>query len=276
MSRVGKKPIDVPQNVEVNCMNNEISVKGPKGSLFLTLDKTIQFEQADKTIVLQRADDSNQQKALHGLYRSLLQNMIIGVTTGFKKELMIQGVGYKAQMKGKKIVLDLGSGAGFDAFLASKKVGYSGKVIGVDFTEEMVEKARELAEKYNKKNVEFSIGDIENLPIENESIDVIISNCVINLAPDKLKVFKEAYRVLKKTGRMFVSDIVLLSELTEEQKSNDELIAGCVGGALLKDDYLAIITKSGFSYRILDEDFEISKRQYKGINLESLKVELYK
>ena len=175
-----------------------------------------------------------------------------------------------------EVVLDLGSGAGFDAFLALKKVGDSGKVIGVDFTEEMVEKAREIAAKYNYKNVEFRFGDIENLPIDNESIDVIISNCVINLAPDKLKVFKEAYRVLKKTGRMYVSDIVLLGELTEEQRSNEELIAGCVGGALLKDDYLKIITDAGFNYSILDEDKEISKRQYQGINLESLKVKLFK
>jgi len=140
----------------------------------------------------------------------------------------------------------------------------------------MVEKARGIAAKYNYKNVEFRFGDIENLPIDNESIDVIISNCVINLAPDKLKVFKEAYRVLKKTGRMYVSDIVLLGELTEEQRSNEELIAGCVGGALLKDDYLKIITDAGFNYSILDEDKEISKRQYQGINLESLKVKLFK
>ena len=181
-----------------------------------------------------------------------------------------------ADIKEGDTVLDLGSGAGFDAFLALKKVGDSGRVIGVDFTEEMVEKARGIAAKYNYKNVEFRFGDIENLPVENESIDVIISNCVINLAPDKLKVFKEAYRVLKKTGRMYVSDIVLLGELTEEQRSNEELIAGCVGGALLKDDYLKIITDAGFNYSILDEDIDISKRQYNGINLESLKVELFK
>jgi len=181
-----------------------------------------------------------------------------------------------ANIREGDVVLDLGSGAGFDAFLALKKVGDTGKVIGVDFTEEMVKKARGIAEKYNYKNVEFRLGDIENLPVENKSIDVIISNCVINLAPDKLKVFKEAYRVLKKTGRMYVSDIVLLSELTEKQRNNEELIAGCVGGALLKDDYLEIIIHAGFSYRILNEDVDISKRQYNGINLESLKVELYK
>lgn len=174
------------------------------------------------------------------------------------------------------VVLDLGSGAGFDAFLAARKVGESGKVIGVDFTEDMIEKSRGLAAKYGFKNVEFRLGDIENLPFENESVDVIISNCVINLAPDKLKVFKEAYRVLKNDGRMYVSDIVLLGELTEGQRNNEELIAGCVGGALLKNDYLKVVTDAGFNYQILDEDKEISKTQYQGINLESLKVELYK
>jgi len=174
------------------------------------------------------------------------------------------------------VVLDLGSGAGFDAFLAAKKVGDPGKVIGVDFTEDMIEKSRGLAAKYGFKNVEFRLGDIENLPFENESVDVIISNCVINLAPDKLKVFKEAYRVLREDGRMYVSDIVLLEELSEEQRNNEELIAGCVGGALLKDDYLKVVTDAGFNYRILDEDKEISKTQYQGVNLESLKVELYK
>ena len=181
-----------------------------------------------------------------------------------------------ANIRKGDIVLDLGSGAGFDAFLALKKVGKSGKVIGIDMTEDMVEKAENLAKKYGYKNVEFKLGDIENLPIDNESIDVVISNCVINLAPDKLKVFKESYRVLKKNGRMYVSDIVLLEELSEEQRNNNELIAGCVGGALLKEDYLKIISKAGFKYNILDEDKNISKTQYNGINLESLKVELLK
>jgi ArsR family transcriptional regulator len=181
-----------------------------------------------------------------------------------------------ANIREGDVVLDLGSGAGFDAFLAVKKVGDNGKVIGVDMTKEMISKARALADKYGFKNVEFKLGDIEKLPVEKECIDVIISNCVINLAPDKLKVFKEAYRVLKKTGKMYVSDIVLLQELTKEQKSDEKLIAGCVGGALLKSDYLKIIEKAGFKYKILHEDKEISKTQYKGINLESLKVEIYK
>ena len=181
-----------------------------------------------------------------------------------------------ANIKKGDVVLDLGSGAGFDSFLALKKVGDSGKVIGVDMTKEMIYKARNLADKYGFKNVEFKLGDIEKLPVENECIDVIISNCVINLAPDKLKVFKEAYRVLKKTGKMYVSDIVLLGELTSAQRSDEKLIAGCVGGALLMSDYLKIIEKAGFKYKILNEDKEISKTQYNGINLESLKVEIYK
>lgn len=173
-------------------------------------------------------------------------------------------------------VLDLGSGAGFDCFLAVKKVGNSGKVIGVDMTEEMVSKAKSIAKKYGYTNVEFRLGDIENLPVESGSVDVIISNCVINLAPDKSKVFNEAHRVLRSGGRMYVSDIVLLKELDDKQKSDDELISGCVAGALLKQDYLNKIEQSGFDVKILSEDKEISERQYQGIALESLKLEATK
>lgn len=180
------------------------------------------------------------------------------------------------EIKEGEIVLDLGSGAGFDCFLAAKKVGETGKVIGVDMTEEMIEKARVNAQKQEYKNVEFRFGDIENLPVEDNFIDVVISNCVVNLIPDKEKVFKEVYRVLKKGGRMYISDIVLLDSLTKEQKENEELIAGCVGGALLKDDYLQIIKDTGFGVKILSEDKDISKRQYQGIPLESLKVEAKK
>lgn len=178
------------------------------------------------------------------------------------------------EIKEGETVLDLGSGAGIDCFLASKKVGVKGKVIGVDMTEAMVEKAKENAKKYGYTNIDFRLGEIEALPVEDNSVDVIISNCVINLSPEKEKVFKEAKRVLRKNGRMYVSDIVLLAELTKEQREDDKLLAGCVGGALLKEEYLAIIEKAGLKSRILHEDKEISKRQYKGVALESLKLEL--
>ncbi len=181
-----------------------------------------------------------------------------------------------SKIKEGDVVLDLGSGAGFDAFLAAKEVGKTGKIIGVDMTQEMIDKARENAQKYNHNNVEFKLGDIENLPVEDNSIDVIISNCVINLAPNKKRVFEGAYSVLKKSGRMYISDIVLLGELTEDQKSNPDLLPRCVSGALQRDEYLAIIKNAGFKVRILGEDKEISERQYDGINLESLKIEAYK
>ena len=152
-----------------------------------------------------------------------------------------------ASLKEGETVLDLGSGAGFDAFLASTKVGKTGKVIGVDMTEEMLVKARENVQKGGYTNVEFRKGDIEDLPIEDNSIDVIISNCVINLAPNKEKVFKEAYRVLKTGGRLMVSDVVLTKPLTEELKNDKELLIGCVSGAILKEDYLNFLKKAGFA-----------------------------
>lgn len=180
------------------------------------------------------------------------------------------------KIKKGDIVLDLGAGAGIDAILAARKVGESGKVIGVDMTEEMVERARSNAQKQGIKNAEFLLGEIENLPIENNSVDTIITNCVINLTPDKAKTFKEAYRVLKPGGKIYLSDIVLLEELTEEQRNNKDLISGCVAGALLRDDYLNKIKEAGFNVRILHENKEISKEQYNGIPLESLMVELTK
>jgi arsenite methyltransferase len=181
-----------------------------------------------------------------------------------------------SKIKEGDVVLDLGSGAGFDCFLAAKKVGESGRVIGVDMTPEMVQKAQEIGKKYGYHNVEFRLGEIDDLPVDSNSVDIVISNCVINLAPDKLKVFKDAYRVLKADGRMYVSDIVLLKELTMEQRNNEELVAGCVGGALLKNEYLRIVRKAGFKVRILAEDKDISKTQYQGASLESLKIEAYK
>ncbi len=176
-------------------------------------------------------------------------------------------------IKEGNVVLDLGSGAGFDAFLAAKKVGNTGRVIGVDMTKEMIERAKANSKKYGYKNVEFKLGDIENLPLENNSIDIIISNCVINLAPNKDKVFSESYRVLKKGGRMYVSDIVLLEKLKKEQLINNSLLVGCVAGAMQKEDYIKIMENAGFKIKILGEDKSISKKQYNGIALESLKIE---
>lgn len=180
------------------------------------------------------------------------------------------------KIKEGDIVLDLGSGAGIDAILAAKKVGINGKVIGVDMTEEMVQKATENAKAQGIENVEFVLGEIENLPIKDNFVDTIITNCVINLTPDKSKTFAEAYRVLKSGGKIYLSDIVLLKELSEEQRNNKELISGCVAGALLRDDYLNKIKQAGFSVKILYENTGISKQQYNGIPLESIMVELSK
>jgi ubiquinone/menaquinone biosynthesis C-methylase UbiE len=143
-------------------------------------------------------------------------------------------------------VLDLGSGAGVDVFLAAEKVGKNGHVIGVDMTEEMIKKGEKIAKEYGYKNVEFRHGEIEDLPVEDNSVDVIISNCVINLSPDKLKTFKEAHRVLKPGGRILVSDIVTEGELPEDIKKSFDAWSGCIAGALEKNEYLDTIKKAGF------------------------------
>ena len=159
-----------------------------------------------------------------------------------------------ASLKEGDTILDLGSGAGFDCFLAAAKVGKNGKVIGVDMTPEMVARTRENAQKGNYENVEFRLGEIENLPVADNSVDVIISNCVINLSPDKTKVFKEAFRVLKPGGRLMVSDIVLLKELPDFIRNSVAAYVGCISGALLKDEYLAAVNEVGFQeVKILDE-----------------------
>jgi len=151
-----------------------------------------------------------------------------------------------ASLKEGDMVLDLGSGAGFDAFLASPKVGETGRVIGIDMTPEMIEKARANAKRGNYKNVEFRLGEIEELPVEDASIDVIISNCVINLSPDKERVFKEAFRVLKPGGRLMVSDLVLVKDLPDSIKKSIEAYVGCLAGAIKKDEYVKFITIAGF------------------------------
>jgi SAM-dependent methyltransferase len=151
-----------------------------------------------------------------------------------------------ASLKPGEIVLDLGSGAGFDAFLSARRVGPAGKVIGVDMTPEMIEKAQQNAIKGKFTNVEFRLGEIESLPVDDNSIDVIISNCVINLVPDKAKAFSEAYRVLKPGGRLMVSDIVLIGELSVALKKSVEAYVGCLAGAVMKTEYLRIIAEAGF------------------------------
>jgi arsenite methyltransferase len=152
------------------------------------------------------------------------------------------------------VVLDLGSGAGFDAFLASQRVGQSGRVIGVDMTSEMLERARENARKGGYTNVEFRLGEIENLPLADNSVDVVISNCVINLSPDKGRVFREAFRVLKPGGRLMVSDIVLARELPESVRKSVSAYIACISGALLREDYLKAVREAGFrDVRVVSE-----------------------
>ncbi|MBC8276396.1 MAG: arsenite methyltransferase [Chloroflexi bacterium] len=161
-----------------------------------------------------------------------------------------------ASLKEGEVILDLGSGAGFDCFLAANGVGKSGKVIGIDMTPEMVEKARENAHKGNYENVEFRLGEIENLPVSDNHVDVIISNCVINLSPDKERVFQEAFRALKPGGRLMVSDMVLVSELPDSIKNSVAAYIGCLAGAIMKDKYLEAIKAAGFKQvNIIDETF---------------------
>lgn len=150
-----------------------------------------------------------------------------------------------AGLKPGEVVLDLGSGAGFDCFLAAAQVGPKGKVIGVDMTPEMVEKAKAIAAKRGVKNVEFKLGEIETLPLTDASVDVVISNCVINLSPDKPQVFREVHRVLKPGGRISVSDLALTKELPPKLRESVAAYVGCVGGALLVEDYKKAVTDSG-------------------------------
>lgn len=151
-----------------------------------------------------------------------------------------------ASLSEGETVLDLGSGAGFDCFLASGRVGKTGKVIGVDMTPEMLAKARRNAESGGYSNVEFRLGELENLPAADASVDVIISNCVINLVPDKRRVFQEAFRVLKSGGRLMISDIVLLAPLPEIVTNSVAAYVGCISGAVLKEDYLRMLEEAGF------------------------------
>lgn len=160
-----------------------------------------------------------------------------------------------ASLKKGETVVDLGSGGGLDCFLAANKVGEKGRVIGVDMTPEMLDKARENLEKSKHKNVEFRLGEIENLPVADNTADAIISNCVINLSPNKKRVFEDAFRVLKPGGRLMISDIVLLRDLPETLKKSAKAYVNCVSGAVMKDEYLKLVRNAGFeNVEIIEEN----------------------
>lgn len=176
-----------------------------------------------------------------------------------------------AELKQGEVVLDLGSGGGFDCFLARKQVGKDGYVIGVDMTPEMIRLARKNAEESEYENVEFRLGEIEHLPVADESVDIIISNCVINLSLDKEQVFKEAFRVLKSGGRLSISDVVATAKLPQDIKQDLSMIASCIGGAEYVEDLKMILEKTGFkNIRMIPKDNsrEIIKTWAPGKNIE--------
>ena len=158
-----------------------------------------------------------------------------------------------ASLQPGEVVVDLGSGAGNDVFIAARAVGERGRVIGVDMTPEMIAKARANAEKLGVPNVEFRLGEIENLPVQAATVDVVISNCVLNLVPDKRRAFAEIHRILKPGGRFTVSDIVVDSDLPDAVRKSAEMWAGCVAGALRKGEYLSVARESGFDVRVEKE-----------------------
>lgn len=175
-----------------------------------------------------------------------------------------------AGIKKGDTVVDLGSGAGNDVFIARSITGETGKVIGIDMTEEMISKANKNNQKLGYKNVEFKLGDIENIPLENKSADVVVSNCVLNLVPNKEKAFSEIYRILKEGAHFCVSDIVIKGKMTEELQKSAEMYAGCVSGAVNENDYIKIITKAGF------KNVEIKKSRRVDLPEELLKQYLSK
>jgi ubiquinone/menaquinone biosynthesis C-methylase UbiE len=188
-------------------------------------------------------------------------------------------------LKAGEKVVDLGSGGGFDCFLAAKEVGETGKVIGVDMTPDMISKSRRNAEKIGTKHVEFRLGEIENLPVADNSVDIIMSNCVINLSPEKLSVYREAYRVLKPGGRLAISDIVATAKLPDEVQKNLALVAACVGGAATIDDTVELLKETGFqnvkikpndSSRELIREWDPSKSENAGDYVVSAYIEAVK
>lgn len=211
-------------------------------------------------------DLSNNQSKLMGYSKDDLKDIPDGANMGL-------GCGNPhaiAALKLGEIVLDLGSGGGFDCFLASRQVGDEGFVVGVDMTPEMIYKARENARKGSFRNVEFRLGEIENLPVADGTIDVLISNCVINLSPDKERVFQEAYRVLKPGGRISVSDVVAVKELPDELKNNLEMLSGCVSGAATVSEINRMLESAGFmniKVQVKKESGDLVNQWVPGVNL---------
>jgi arsenite methyltransferase len=212
-----------------------------------------------------KQDQQSSCSSCSGGASSILQSRGIGYETDDLDrvpEEAIMGLGCgnptaTADLKVGEVVLDLGSGAGVDVFLAASKVGPTGRAIGVDMTKEMVDKAKKIATDHGYQNVEFRLGEMESLPVGDESVDAIISNCVVNLSPDKSKVFQEAYRALKPGGRITVSDIVSERALPDEIRTDSNAWACCIGGALEQREYLENIKEAGF------EDIEIvSSREF--------------
>jgi len=180
-----------------------------------------------------------------------------------------------ASLKTGETIVDLGSGGGFDCFLASREVGETGQVIGVDMTSEMVSKARKNAEEMGTSNVEFRLGEIEHLPVADNSADIIMSNCVINLSPDKLTVYRDAYRVLKPGGRLAISDIVATAPLPDEIRKDLALVAACVGGAATIEDTEKMLKEAGFQdikIKPKDESRELIRQWVPGTNAEDYVV----
>jgi ubiquinone/menaquinone biosynthesis C-methylase UbiE len=177
-----------------------------------------------------------------------------------------------AEINPGEVVLDLGSGAGVDCFLAAQKVGERGLVIGIDMTEDMLDRARENARKGGYANVDFRQGEIENIPVQDSTVDLVISNCVINLAPDKVRVFREIYRVLKPGGRLCVSDIVSKGRIPDLVREDMEKWAGCVAGALEKTEYLGIIRNLGFQYAEIRSEVDYDYQKTTDYSLASITV----
>jgi ubiquinone/menaquinone biosynthesis C-methylase UbiE len=193
---------------------------------------------------------------LHGYVKEADLGLGCGIPTEF------------AGIKKGDVVVDLGSGAGNDVFVARASVGEEGKVIGIDFTEQMIDKANLNKEKLGYENAEFKLGEIENIPLEENSVNVVLSNCVLNLVPDKNKAFSEIYRILKKGGHFCISDIVTKGSLPEKMQKSAEMYVGCVAGAIKQAEYLQIISDIGFT------DIKINKTKKKNIPKETLELYL--